>query len=656
MLLVVVYARSLSNRRACDARMACSRTSSWGYTSYMVDPDRLSAAYETARCDLLAESTAAGQWCGRTSSSPLATAAALCALTVVERHAPTTVKGRLVDEHRDCRLSELIMASLLWLAKAQNADGGWSDSDGSDSSLAATMLVRAAFGLTCVPADRPGMLERADAYIKLHGGASGLKRQAGGDQSLPASILATCALAGLVSWRKVPALPLERMSLPERYWKWLRLPVCSRDLPALVAVGLARFVYRKPWNPLVRAWRQAKLPRALARLAAMQTKSGGFAQDVPLTSFVVMGLAASGQDRQPVVGKGIDFLLDAVLSDASWPLLVEPAARSTAQATLALASAGESLADLPGGLDGLLAAQQRQKCAVTGTEAGGWAASYRQGDVPNAVDTANVLLALAAWSKQDAAAREKIFRPAISGVRWLLDLQNDDGGWPTFSQDWPGPSDASGADVTALALRAIKAWHATVIQDPALSAEGRGERDQRISDTAQRGLEYLRSAQNLDGSWTPLWYGVPARPGSTNTICGTAQVLLALRDFGQLENVGAQRALDWLAAVQRPSGGWASLVGRGDESVEETSLATIALMGCGQALHHEAAAERGIAWLAGAVEANRHQRPAAIGLAPGRLCYYEWLVPLSLVAETLGRAARRVRSQRAAPAPVHSKT
>ena len=82
----------------------------------MVDPDRLLAAYETARCDLLAESVNEGHWIGRLSSSPLATATAISALAIVERHAPTA-RGRIVDERRETALSELIMASLRWLAK-----------------------------------------------------------------------------------------------------------------------------------------------------------------------------------------------------------------------------------------------------------------------------------------------------------------------------------------------------------------------------------------------------------------------------------------------------------------------------------------------------------------------------------------------------------
>ena len=84
--------------------------------------------------------------------------------------------GNLVDAERQCATSKLIMASVRWLARHQHADGGWGDTDHSPSNLATTMMVRFAFALTAVPADHPGLLELADAYIKSRGGLRGLKR------------------------------------------------------------------------------------------------------------------------------------------------------------------------------------------------------------------------------------------------------------------------------------------------------------------------------------------------------------------------------------------------------------------------------------------------------------------------------------------------
>lgn len=623
----------------------------------MVDPDRLSAAYETARCDLLAESTTAGHWAGHPSSSPLATAAALAALTIVERHAPTTVTGRFVDEHRDCRLSELIMASLRWLARHQNADGGWGDTDRSPSNIAATMLVRAVFGLTCVPADHPQLLERADAYIKQQSGVRGLHRRYGRDQSLIAPILSICALAGLVPWRKVPALPFERLSLPQRSWKNLSLPVSSSALPVLLAVGLAKFGHRTPWNPLVAAWRRAQSAAALQRLAAMQPKSGGFSEDVPQTAFVVTSLASIGHTDHAVVRRGIDYLLDSVLSDGSWPVYSDRSLRNSTRAIGALVAAGEELGEL-GSLSWLISAQQRQTHPITGAEQGGWGGTEQAGATPNASDTAAALLALSAWSKTGAAAYEQAQRPAALGVRWLLDLQNSSGGWPMFRRGWNHlPADRAASDVTAHVLRALKAWRACVIQDTALSAEARGELDERIELAIERGLDFLHVAQNPDGSWTPLWLGSSLRPDEANLVCGTAQVLFAFRDLNRLDEPAAERGLAWLVSAERPDGGWGPpAMSKASPGIEETAMAAEALLTCAKSAAQQNAASRALSWLIDAVEANRHHDSAPIELSPARLWYDEPLYPLALTVKALGQAARRKLRQNVEPAVVHSKT
>ena len=163
----------------------------------MVDPDRLLAAYETARCDLLAETESSGHWVGRLSNSALSTATAISALALVERHDPTTAGGLFADEGREAGLSELIVRGLRWLCHQQNEDGGWGDTDKSLSNIATTMLVRAAFQLTGVPADEDGVLERADAYIAAQGGVAGLRRRYGRDKTFAVPILTNCALAGL---------------------------------------------------------------------------------------------------------------------------------------------------------------------------------------------------------------------------------------------------------------------------------------------------------------------------------------------------------------------------------------------------------------------------------------------------------------------------
>ena len=55
---------------------------------------------------------------------------------------------------------------------------------------------------------------------------------------------------GRHAWRLVRPLPFELAVLPHRLYKWLRLPVVSYALPALIAIGQARYEHLRPGNPL----------------------------------------------------------------------------------------------------------------------------------------------------------------------------------------------------------------------------------------------------------------------------------------------------------------------------------------------------------------------------------------------------------------------
>jgi squalene-hopene/tetraprenyl-beta-curcumene cyclase len=282
------------------------------------------------------------------------------------------------------------------------------------------------------------------------------------------------------------------------------------------------------------------------------------------------------------------------------------------------------------------------------------------GGVPDADDTAGALLALAAWWRADCA-RETILPAAAAGVRWLLDLQNSDGGWPTFCRGWGTmPFDRSGNDLTAHALRALAGWRKALAGD-ASGAQPRGdELDARIAAALQKGVRFLAAAQHPEGFWEPLWFGNQHRPREDNPVYGTAKVLGALGDLDLLQGAPAIRALDWLCSVQHRGGSWGGGVECdletrfGQASVEETALAVEALFGCGQAQAHEQAALKGLTWLIDAVEANRHQESSPIGFYFARLWYYERLYPLIMTVSALGQAARRLLPQRLPRSFVHS--
>jgi squalene-hopene/tetraprenyl-beta-curcumene cyclase len=75
------------------------------------------------------------------------------------------------------------------------------------------------------------LLERAADYIARHGGIAGLRRRYGRDKTFAVPILTNQALAGLAPWSDVSPLPFELACLPQRFYRFVRLPVVSYAIP-----------------------------------------------------------------------------------------------------------------------------------------------------------------------------------------------------------------------------------------------------------------------------------------------------------------------------------------------------------------------------------------------------------------------------------------
>ena len=74
-----------------------------------------------------------------------------------------------------------------------------------------------------------------------------------------------------------------------------------------------------------------------------------------------------------------------------------------------------------------------------------------------------------------------------------------------------------------------------------------------------------------------------------------------------------------------------------ESSVEETALATEALLADPSEPTRAEAAEAGTAWLVRAVESDRHRCPSPIGFYFAKLWYYEDLYPLVFTVSSLRR-------------------
>ena len=223
-------------------------------------------------------------------------------------------------------------------------------------------------------------------------------------------------------------------------------------------------------------------------------------------------------------------------------------------------------------------------------------------------------------------------------MRWLLDLQNRDGGIPTFCRGWGTlPFDRSSTDLTAHALRAWLEWRAIV--EPAL--------ERRIALAVSRAVQFLSASQRPDGAFVPLWFGNQAEPREENPVFGTGRVLTGLASTTALgvphADAVTRRAARWLLAAQNADGGW----GGGPSvcsSLEETAIAISGLVSAQEACDDVAVAmavRRGVAWMLRTTEGGRYFPAAPVGLYFARLWYSEELYPLIFAAGALESATAR---------------
>ncbi len=571
------------------------------------------AALERINARLRAELEAGSGscWAGRLSSSALSTAVATIALGEIDRRSGIPTHATLVSR------------GLQWLAGHANADGGWGDTPRSRSNLSTTALAWAAFGAAHADGDFDSNVRGARDWI-LHAAGDfsslvpAIERRYGDDRTFSVPIVLSLALSGRLGvdgWRRVRPLPFELAALPRSWFGVLRLPVVSYALPALIAMGQAVHRHAPHRNPCIRWIRGAVAARTLDLLNQLQPPNGGFLEASPLTAFVTMSLASIGRNDHPVALRGAAFLRASVRDDGSWPIDTNLSTWVTTLAIQALARQprAESAVSHSRIVDWLLQQQFRGIHPYTAAKPGGWAWTDLPGGVPDADDTAGALLALHHLEPGNPACAAA----AVQGVAWLLDLQNRDGGIPTFCRGWGRLAfDRSAPDLTAHAMRAWRAWL------PRLPLRLR----RRTKRALRRAHHFLTTSQRHDGAWLPLWFGNECAEHEENPVYGTAQVVRSL-ETGPMR----ERAVEFLRHAQGEDGGWGGAKSV-PPSIEETALAVIALEGAESA---KDAWERGIAWLCGRFSGESIPAGSPLGLYFARLWYWEELYPWIFAAEAL---------------------
>jgi squalene-hopene/tetraprenyl-beta-curcumene cyclase len=349
-------------------------------------------------------------------------------------------------------------------------------------------------------------------------------------------------------------------------------------------------------------FRRRALRRAVAWMREHYEDSDGVGAIFPPMVYNVIALRCLGvPDDDPEFRWAMQQLADLMIPEGD-TLRVQPCLSpvwDTALTLIGLADAGTPpmAAAVRKGVDWLLAKEVRRpgdwSRANPHLEPGGWFFEYRNGFYPDTDDTAMVLMALARSGVGYDDTSDSRHGATDRAVRWLLAMQNKDGGWAAFDRDinrqvlervpfadHNAMLDPSCPDITARVLEALGHFD----YDPGHPA-------------VDKALAFVRRTQTADGAWPGRW--------GVNYLYGTWQVLQGLAKVGVPgDDSMVRRAVAWLTRVQQPAGCWGescasyddpTLAGVGAPTASQTAWALLGLIAAGEA--DGPAVRAGVRWL-----------------------------------------------------------
>jgi squalene-hopene/tetraprenyl-beta-curcumene cyclase len=572
-------------------------------------PTLLQTAIRLARRHLLCRQEEDGHWVGELQGDTILESEYVLLLAFL---------GRERDER--------VIKAARYLLQQQQPDGGWNNYPGGPSELSVSVKAYFALKLAGHEPEAPHM-RRACALIRSLGGAAGCN-------SFTKFYL---ALLGQLPYESCAAVPPEMMLLPR--WAYINIYAMSSWTRTIV-VPLSIFCAYRPvrhllpelgirelflddpqtprWpHPPSRRWltwpnfflavdqlyksiqgflgpiRQLALRRAERWLLDHFAGSDGVGAIFPPMIYTVISLRCLGySDDSPQMRWALKQLDDLMIEENE-TLRLQPCFSpvwDTALTLIGLADAGlsEKHAAVARGVEWLLDREVRQpgdwSLSNPNLEPAGWFFEYRNAFYPDTDDTAMVLMALARTANgQRGTDHWPHFRAAAAdrAVRWLLGMQNADGGWAAFDReinrdiltrvpfaDHNAMLDPSCPDITGRALESL------------------GHYGHRAGTSAvDRAIAFLRRTQEPTGAWIGRW--------GVNYIYGTWQVLVGLRRIRfDMDDPMVGRAVAWLKQVQQPGGGWGetcrsyddpSLAGQGTPTASQTAWALLGLIAAGEA-------------------------------------------------------------------------
>jgi squalene-hopene/tetraprenyl-beta-curcumene cyclase len=518
-----------------------------------------------------------------------------------------------------------------YIRRRQLHDGGWNIYEGGPSELNATVKAYLALKLAGEDANSPHLRRACERVHAL-----------GGLEHTNSFTRFYLALVGAVGWDLVPAVPPELILAPD--WLYINIYEMSSWTRAIV-IPLMLLYARKPywpvpdharvdelfrdptqkhaafaWDKQLVTWRNfflaldrifklyERLPwkplremavrRARAWLLDHLERSDGLGAIYPAMMNSIYALVALGHPPDdPLTAREIAQLARFEIEDES-TIRLQPCMSpvwDTAIVMVALQEAGLA----PNHPALVKAARWLMDQQILGpgdwqrknphTKPGGWAFEFRNDFYPDVDDTAFVLMAL---QRVDYPDRTRLEQSVRRGIAWMNSMQNCDGGWGAFDcdndleiltqvpfADHNAMIDPSSADVTARVIECLGrfGWNSS-------------------HPIIKRAIAYLNREQESDGSFYGRW--------GVNYIYGTGGVLRAFEPLGLSQKAEAQRAAEWLRAVQNPDGGFGETCAsyndpaqkaKGPSTASQSAWAIIGLLAAGDPA--DPAVERAVRYL-----------------------------------------------------------
>jgi squalene-hopene/tetraprenyl-beta-curcumene cyclase len=503
----------------------------------------------------------------------------------------------------------------------QLPDGGFNIYQQGPTEVSATVKAYFALKLAGLSPDDSRLARARDCILSR-----------GGLQAANSYVKINLSLFGLYPREHCPAIPPELMLLPGgfiyRMSSWTRAIVVSlsivhahnpcRAVPAgfsldeLILPGIPLSFYRDSqtftWrNLFLRIDRFLKLwerrgPRSVRQRAIRAAEqwmlnhfegSDGLGAIYPPMMYAIMALDVLGYpEDHPVRQQAVRQFEHLMVDDGRRPMFFQPCFSpiwDTGIAMFALGeSGGASRLALSRAANWVIEKEIRRKgdwsVKSPAAEPSGWAFEFNNEYYPDIDDTAMVLLGLSRSRASDPEAQRSTEQRAL---RWILEMQSNDGGWAAFDKDnnWQFLSHVPFADHNAMLDPTCADITGRVMES--LCAFGYD----RSHPAIRRGIDYLVRTQQPDGSWYGRW-GVAY-------IYGTCFALRGLRAAGEDDReVHVLRAGEWLRAIQNGDGGWGESCASYDNDVftpapstpSQTAWAILGLLAGGdttsRSLHH----------------------------------------------------------------------